>query len=272
VDRGVAACGTNVEAYERVTIDGFQGRHAQAFESFSPKTADKVYAALDWILHHIHAEVAGLENLPNGRALLVANHAFGCDIVFPMSAIWRATRRPLWALGEHAWWRFPFLRRAAVAIGTVDGTQANCARLLEAEQLVVVLPGGLREAVKPRELRYRLMWGSRYGFVRAAIRHRAPLVPLASIGADELFDLVGDAFARGRKWTKHELPLPRPKGLFPLPHLVPLRFVLGRPIPPIAPPSAADDPEILRRARLEIEGALHELIDEELARRALGSS
>ena len=51
------------------------------------------------------------------------------------------------------------------------------------------------EALKPRELRYRLLWGHRYGFIRAAIRNRTPISPLAAIGSDELFDFVGDAYA-----------------------------------------------------------------------------
>ncbi len=63
-----------------------------------------------------------------------------------------------------------------------------------------MLPGGLREAVKPSALRYRLLWGDRVGFVRAAIRNQAPVVPLATLGGDEIFDFVGDAYARGRRW------------------------------------------------------------------------
>ena len=73
----------------------------------------------------------------------------------------------MWGLGEHAWWKVPFLRRLAAAVGTVDGNPGNVNRLLSADEVVLVLPGGLREAVKPRELRYRLLWGKRYGsFVR----------------------------------------------------------------------------------------------------------
>jgi 1-acyl-sn-glycerol-3-phosphate acyltransferase len=270
VDLGRARAGTKREATRLVTIDRFQPRHKQAFEGFSPDAAERIYGALDWIARRFHVEVVGLENVPCGRALLVANHAFGWDVAFPMGAIWKATHRPVWALGEHAWWAFPFVRRVAAAVGTVDGTQDNCARLLEAEHLVLVLPGGLREAVKPHELRYRLMWGSRYGFVQAAIRHRAPLVPLAAIGADEVFDFIGDAFARGRRWTHHDVPIPLPRRLLPIPHRVHLRYVLGPPVVPAGPPEAANDIEVLRRTRREIEGALHEIFEQELAVRATG--
>jgi len=52
---------------------------------------------------------------------------------------------------------------------------------LSHDQLVLVMPGGVREALKPRELRYRLLWGHRYGFVRAALRNQTPIVPVASV-------------------------------------------------------------------------------------------
>jgi hypothetical protein len=54
----------------------------------------------------------------------------------------------------------------------------------------------------------------------------------------------------------------------PIPHRVRLRYVLGDPLAPLAPPEQADNPEVLRQARYLIRGALQELIDTELAIRA----
>jgi 1-acyl-sn-glycerol-3-phosphate acyltransferase len=157
----------------------------------------------------------------------------------------------------------------AAAVGTVDGTPDNADRLLSHDELVLVLPGGLREAVKPRELRYRLLWGHRYGFIRAAIRNQAPIVPLASIGADDLFDFVGDAYRRGERWLRRTgIPIPLPARILPIPHLVRLRFVLGDPIEPPVGSQLADDTNTIRRLRHEVEGALHEILETELARRA----
>jgi 1-acyl-sn-glycerol-3-phosphate acyltransferase len=231
--------------------------------------ATQVDRLLGWLGRRLHVEVVGIERLPKGRALLVANHAFGWDAVFAMREIERATGRRVWVLGEHLWWKFPILREVAAAMGTVDGTPANADELLARDELVLVLPGGLREAIKPRELRYRLLWGHRFGFVRLALRNHAPLVPLASIGADEMFDLVGQPYARGRRWIPWlGLPLPRPAYGLPILHPKPLRYVIGDPIevPSQAEPGEVD-PTVLRRLRWEITGALHELLDVELARR-----
>jgi 1-acyl-sn-glycerol-3-phosphate acyltransferase len=246
-------------------IDGFVPVSSQAFHGLSRADAARFYGFVDRLGERLHVEVEGVERVPAGRALIVANHTFGFDIVFAMSALFRATGRVVWSLGEHAWWKFPFLRRMAARVGTVDGTPDNADALLAHDQLCLVLPGGLREAMKPRELRYRLLWGHRYGFVRAAIRNRAPMVPLAAIGADDVFEIVGNAFERGKYLG---FPLPRPWAGLPIPHRVKLRYVFGDPISPQARPEEAGNTDVLRSARREIEGALQEIIDGELARRA----
>lgn len=252
-----------------MTIDGFDPTEKAALAGYREDVAAPFFAAVARASRAFGVELEGIENLPAGRALLVANHAFGWDIAFAMEAIRARTGRPVFALGEHLWWKVPMLRRGAAAVGVVDGTPENVDRLLQGDHLVVVLPGGLREAVKPGALRYRLLWGHRYGFVRAAIRNRAPMVPLAALGADEMFEFVGDAFARGRKWLGPfglgGIPFPVPRHF--LPHRVHLRYVLGAPIAPLHGPEAAEDPGALRTARLIVEGALHELLDQELAKR-----
>jgi 1-acyl-sn-glycerol-3-phosphate acyltransferase len=236
----------------------------ELFESYSPPFAHHLFHALDRTGELLHVDIAGIENLPGGRALLVTNHAFGLDAAFLMARIEALTGRRVWVLGEHAWWRLPGLRRLAAAAGTVDGTQENADRLLSADELVLVLPGGLREALKPRELRYRLLWGRRYGFVRAAVRNRAPIVPIASLGADDLFDLVGNAFKRASRFHL-PFPLPRAAHLLPIPHFAHLRYVIGEPIPTITPETPDDDEHRVRRLRREVEGALHEIFEARLA-------
>jgi 1-acyl-sn-glycerol-3-phosphate acyltransferase len=243
-----------------------EGRLAEPNDQ-SHRNADRLFAIVEWLAKRLHVQVVGIDRLPAGRALLVANHAFGWDIVFAMSAIRAQTGRRVWALGEHVWWRIPGARWIAAELGTVDGTQENADALLSRDEIVLVLPGGLREALKPRELRYRLLWGTRYGFIRAAIRNQAPIVPLASIGADEFFDLIGNAFARGSRWLRGSgIPIPRSARLLPIPHLVKMKFIVGEPIPPPARQDTADD-AVVRRLRREVEGALHEMFELELAER-----
>jgi 1-acyl-sn-glycerol-3-phosphate acyltransferase len=240
-------------------LDGFVPSEKDAFVGFSASVSERFFSAIDVMGRKLGVDVQGIDLLPDGGALLVANHTFGWDTAFAVARIRARTGRTVWALGEHLWWRVPLLRRLASAVGIVDGTPENVDALLAAGELVLVLPGGLREAVKPRELRYRLLWGHRYGFVHAAMRNGVPLVPLACIGGDDVFSVVGDAFARGKRL---HLPIPLPR--IARPHRAPLRFVIGEPIPL---DGRSEDDGTVRRIRREVEGALHELFEIELARR-----
>jgi hypothetical protein len=81
----------------------------------------------------------------------------------------------------------------------------------------------------------------------------------------ELFDLVGDPFERGWRW-RVGLPIPRVARLLPIPRRRHLTFIIGERIN-VENRGSADDPQTLRSLRREVEGAIHELIEQELARR-----
>ncbi len=248
-----------------MALDGFDLAHKDAFAGFSPRSCERLSNLVDRLGDRLHVELHGVERIPKGRAVLVANHAFGIwDLAFGAARIHHLTGRTVWSLGEHLWWKIPVVRRVASAVGIVDGTPENADALLQREELLLVLPGGLREAMKPHELRYRLLWGHRYGFVRAAMRNRAPLVPLACIGGDDIFELVGNPYARGKR-LHLGIPIPWPHHF--LPRRVKLRFIVGDPID-ISSRGSADDLDSVKSVRREIEGALHELIEIELARQA----
>ena len=93
----------------------------------------------------------------------------------------------------------------------------------------------------------QLRLGYRVRDVRAAIANQAPMLPLAAVGGDELFSLLGNAYQRGERWLHRRVPLPLPSSIVPIPHFVPWRFVLGEPIPRRFSADRADDPAALRQ-------------------------
>jgi hypothetical protein len=64
------------------------------------------------------------------------------------------------------------------------------------------------------------------------------------------------------------MPVPLPARVLPVPHRTSFRFIFGEPILPHVEPEQADDITALRSLRREVAGALHELLENELARRA----
>ena len=137
------------------------------------------------------AEVEGIANVPaTGGALLVANHAGALPPDAAMIA--KAIReehphpRPLNITVEHFFKGYPGFSMLIPKIGCVPAHPANVQRLLyDEEQLVLVFPEGRKGTEKLYKDRYRLRRFGRGGFVEAAMRARAPIVPVCVVGAEE---------------------------------------------------------------------------------------
>ena len=136
-------------------------------------------------------EVEGIENVPSsGGGLLVSNHsgALPPDAAVIARAIREehANPRPLNITVEHFFKGYPLFSMLIPKIGCVAAHPANVHRLLyDEEQLVLVFPEGRKGTEKPFHQRYRLRRFGRGGFVAAAMRAQAKLVPVCVVGAEE---------------------------------------------------------------------------------------
>jgi 1-acyl-sn-glycerol-3-phosphate acyltransferase len=171
-----------VEPERRLTDWG----RSERIESLLDRTAaDFLYR------YWFRAEVEGIENVPStGGALLVANH--GGALPPDAAIIAKAIReehphpRPLNITVEHFFKGYPGFSMLIPKIGGVPAHPANVQRLLyDEEQLVLVFPEGRKATEKLYKDRYRLRRFGRGGFVEAAMRARAPIVPVCVVGAEE---------------------------------------------------------------------------------------
>jgi len=150
-------------------------------------------ATLYEFLYHywFRVEVEGIEHVPStGGSLLVSNHAGALppDAAMIAKAIKEehARPRPLHLTVEHFFKGYPGLAMLVNKLGGVPAHPANVHRLLhDEEQLVLVFPEGRKGTEKLYKDRYRLRRFGRGGFVEAAMRARAPIVPIAVVGAEE---------------------------------------------------------------------------------------
>jgi len=137
------------------------------------------------------AEVEGIENVPaKGGALIVSNHsgALPPDAAMIGKAIREehSQPRPLYITVEHFFKSYPGFSMLIPKIGCVAAHPANVHRLLyDEEQLVLVFPEGRKGTEKLYKDRYRLRRFGRGGFVEAAMRAEAKLVPTCVVGAEE---------------------------------------------------------------------------------------
>jgi 1-acyl-sn-glycerol-3-phosphate acyltransferase len=146
----------------------------------------------EFLYHYwFRVDVEGIENVPSvGGAMLVSNHAGALPPDAPMIA--KAIKeehprpRPLHLTVEHFFKGYPGFSMIVAKLGGVPAHPANVHRLLhDEEQLVLVFPEGRKGTEKLYKDRYRLRRFGRGGFVSAAMRARAPIVPVAVVGAEE---------------------------------------------------------------------------------------
>jgi 1-acyl-sn-glycerol-3-phosphate acyltransferase len=137
------------------------------------------------------ADVEGVENVPSsGGALLVSNHsgALPPDATMIGKAIKEEhpRPRPLNITVEHFFKGYPGFSMLIPKLGCVAAHPANVHRLLyDEEQLVLVFPEGRKGTEKLYKDRYKLRRFGRGGFVEAAMRAQAPIVPVCVVGAEE---------------------------------------------------------------------------------------
>lgn len=139
---------------------------------------------------YFRVELHGIEKLPPGRVLLVANHGgqLPIDAAMLCYAVLMYADPPRIArtMADRFLPKLPFLSTFFVRCGQVIGTPVNCKALLENEEAVVVFPEGTRGLGKPYWKRYQIQeFGS--GFMRIALETNTPIVPVAFIGTEEAY-------------------------------------------------------------------------------------
>jgi len=193
----------------------------------------------------------GGETLPRNRSrlLFVGNHAiWGLDVPLLLNALYSQENIFPRPLGSHAWFAAPLANEVmGLLLGAVDGTQYNCDLLMSKGANLLVYPGGEREAwKKSSDAKYSLLWGDNKGFARMALRHSYTIIPVATVGTEDAFQVVADFPLSKVLRLGGLIPAPKSKQLggnafqegATLPLLVPRRgrtkgiyFKLGRPIP-----------------------------------------
>jgi 1-acyl-sn-glycerol-3-phosphate acyltransferase len=156
---------------------------------FNAATAERLFLPLALMArYYFRTESYGIENVPSGRVILIANHAgqFAYDgAMLTMTMLLDAEPPRLCrGMGEYFLWRVPWMGTYAARIGTLVGTPENCIEMLEEGECVMVFPEGARGANKPFHKRYQLQrFGS--GFMRLALQTRTPIVPVGIVGSEE---------------------------------------------------------------------------------------
>jgi 1-acyl-sn-glycerol-3-phosphate acyltransferase len=200
---------------------------------------------------YFRVRTLGVNRIPyEGPALLVANHSGTIPIDAVMMQYAVATEHPaervVRMVGADLVWTTPFVSHLARKTGNAVACDEDAYALLERDRLVAVFPEGFKGVGKGWSERYKLQRFGRGGFIEVALRARVPIVPVAIVGAEEAFPMVGNAktLASLLRFPYFPItptfPLLGPLGLLPLPSRWVIEF--GEPIDMGQyPGDAADD-------------------------------
>jgi len=249
---------------------------------FDPELTDHVLLALLRPLyeHYFRVEVRGIENVPaEGGALVVANHSGTVPMDSLMTQIALLDHHPahrhLRMLGADLVFQTPVISELARKSGTTLACNADAERLLGKGELVGVWPEGFKGIGKPFSERYKLQRFGRGGFVSAALKAGAPIVPCSIIGAEEIYPILGNVKTLARLLGLPYVPVTPtfpwlgPLGAIPLPSKWIIEF--GEPVPTDGyGAGSADDPMLVfnltDQVRETIQHTLYRLL---MARRSI---
>ena len=219
-------------------------------------------------------DVTGVNNLPqSGGALVVANHAGVLPFDGLMASVAVRDRHPanraLRLLAADIVFDSPLLSQAARKAGHTMACGADAHRLLSKGELTAVFPEGYKGLGKRFKDRYKLQRFGRGGFVSAALRTGAPIVPCSIVGSEEIYPMIGDLRLLARLLglpyfpITPLFPLAGPIGMIPLPSKWHIEF--GEPIPTVGyDDSAPEDPmvtfELTDQVRETIQQTLYRLL------------
>ncbi|MBI3951906.1 MAG: acyltransferase family protein [Acidobacteria bacterium] len=195
---------TNVINHISMDVDEFG--YDQEFE-------DKMRPLVEFLFYNWwRVEMNGVEHIPKtGRALLVSNHSgtlpfdgamikFGVRELHPKHRIARVLMHDMFN-------SLPILGPIMSKVGAVRACQENGERLLRAGHVTMVFPEGAKGTGKYFKNRYKLERFGRGGFVQLAARTSSPVIPIAVVGAEEIYPLLENSTVIARLLNVPYFPL-----------------------------------------------------------------
>jgi 1-acyl-sn-glycerol-3-phosphate acyltransferase len=159
------------------------------------RAVDTVRDGLGPLIDLYRPYVDGVEDLPqDGRFLLVGNHTqFGIEAFLIPHFVRETIGTRVRPLAER---RMGQMRGPAgdlfAAYGAVVGAPETANELMRHDETILVFPGGGREIIKFKGEENTLNWKGRSGFARISVRNNYPIVPVALVGGDDVYqNLLG---------------------------------------------------------------------------------
>ncbi|MCL1468503.1 lysophospholipid acyltransferase family protein [Argonema galeatum] len=233
-----------------------QARPGWSLDRREPKVIQSLMPVWDWLYHHyFRVQTSGWHNIPPyGKVLLVGSHNGGLAApdMFMMMYDWFrrfGCERPVYGLMHPRVWEVSLpIAQMAEKAGAIMAHPKMAIAALRQGASVLVYPGGAEDVFRPHQLRDRIYFAGRTGFIKLALREEVPIVPMISHGAHDTLIVLTDIYKQMQQLHEWGMPwlfdidpvvfpiylgLPWGLAIGPLPH-IPLPVTIHtRVCPPI---------------------------------------
>ena len=187
--RWVDSCFSSEELERIKSLPTRQNEYGYDPFGFNREEAKVAILIARWLYRrYFRCQVYGIEKIPPGRVMLVANHSgqLPFDGMNIAAALLLDAEQPrmVRAMIERFVPSLPYVSYLFSRWGQIVGSPENCIRLLEDDEAILVFPEGAKGISKPFTKRYQLQEFS-LGFMRLALATHTPIIPVAVVGAEE---------------------------------------------------------------------------------------
>lgn len=208
----------------------------------NPQVIKSLMPFWEWFYrYYFRVTTDGWQNIPpQGQVLVVGSHNGGLatpDMIMTMYDWFLrfGTQRLIYGLMHPSVWKVnPTIANIAAQTGAIAAHPKMALAALARGASLLVYPGGAQDIFRPHRERDRINLAGRKAFIKLALRHKIPIVPLISKGAhdtlivlDDFYDIVKQLHQWGMPWLLNVDPevfpiylgLPWGIGIGPLPNI-----------------------------------------------------
>ncbi len=167
-----------------------------------PRFIELLMPLWGWLYHHyFRVQTSGWQHIPaNENVLLVGSHNGGMAVpdMFMMMYDWFrlfGAERPVYGLMHPYVWKVaPPMAYLAAKTGAVTAHPKIASAALKQKASVLVYPGGASDMFRPHDMRDRIHFAGRQGFIKLALRSQVPIIPVISVGAHDTLIILADFY------------------------------------------------------------------------------
>ena len=204
----------------------------------------KIIPFAEFMKFYHHYRVDGVFKIPKtGRAMILVNHSLATyDILLLGYSIFDKIGRLPRGLADSNFYKNTLTSEFANKLGMYEANHENAENVLNGNEILMLAPGGTKEAIRSSEEKFKIKWDDRKGFARLSIKTQSPIILAACPGADNVYTVKASPITDfAYKFFKLPITFAEGIGKTILPRPVKLVHYIHEPIFP--PPFEGENPD-----------------------------